>query len=178
MTDEKPKNPESTGPANLQGDFFNRARRSGEKVTIFLMNGKKLSGRIRAFDRYTILLDAGGTEEVIFKHAVSTVSQSTGARVNRSKPKKRGKRPEGPAEGGSRPPRTSEQPLSHRMDLSSFHESAGGKETAPASAPEPEKPREAPAEAAPPAADPPPAVESGQATETATPAAEDPAAGG
>ena len=121
MTDQ-PNKPGSSGPPNLQSEFFNRARRSGERVTIFLMNGKKLTGRIRAFDRYTILLDAGGTEEVIFKHAVSTVTQSSANRAARGKPARKAggqdrPRKERSEKGGPKP---AEQPLSHRMDLSAF----------------------------------------------------------
>lgn len=125
MTDQ-PKGGQSDSPINLQSDFFNRARRSGERVTIFLMNGKKLSGKIRAFDRYTILLDAGNSEEVIFKHAISTVSRSGSAKQHGPK-KGKGKRPEG--KQGPKAPRASEQPLSHRMDLTALQggtDSEGG----------------------------------------------------
>jgi len=128
---DQPTNPGHSGPPNLQSDFFNRARRSGERVTIFLMNGKKLSGRIRAFDRYTILLDSGGSEEVIFKHAVSTISQSMGGRPPRtSKPKRKVKRPEGDNRDAGGPDRgkPSEQPLSHRMDLTNFSGGEGQEE--------------------------------------------------
>jgi host factor-I protein len=61
---------------NLQNEFFNKARREHTVVTVFLANGKKLVGRIRAFDKFTVLLDpgAGGGEQMIFKHAISTVS--------------------------------------------------------------------------------------------------------
>ena len=66
---------ESDG-GNLQNDFFNRARREHTVLTVFLANGKKLVGRIKAFDKFTVLLDPGpgGGEQMIFKPAISTVS--------------------------------------------------------------------------------------------------------
>jgi host factor-I protein len=59
---------------NIQNDFFNRARKDRTRVTVFLINGKKLVGRIRAFDRFTVILDGGGGEQMIFKHAISSVT--------------------------------------------------------------------------------------------------------
>lgn len=59
---------------NLQNDFFNEARRGKTSVTVFLCNGKKLVGRIKSFDKFTVLLDSHYGEQIIFKHAISTVS--------------------------------------------------------------------------------------------------------
>ncbi len=59
---------------NLQNDFFNTARKERTTVAIFLGNGKKLTGRIKAFDKFTLLLENTQGEQIIFKHAVSTVS--------------------------------------------------------------------------------------------------------
>ena len=61
-------------PGNLQNDFFNHARRERTTVAVFLANGKKLVGRIKAFDKFTILLDGSSGEQIVFKHAISTVS--------------------------------------------------------------------------------------------------------
>lgn len=61
---------------NLQNDFFNSARKEKRFVTIFLANGKKLAGRIKAFDKFTVLLEGQHGEQMIFKHAISTVSSS------------------------------------------------------------------------------------------------------
>jgi host factor-I protein len=60
--------------ANLQNDFFNRARKEHRTVTIFLTNGKRLTGRIKSFDKFTLLLDGPHGELMLFKHAISTVS--------------------------------------------------------------------------------------------------------
>ncbi len=61
---------------NLQNEFFNSARRERKTVTIFLGNGKKLTGRIMSFDKFTVLLEGQQGEQMIFKHAISTVSSS------------------------------------------------------------------------------------------------------
>lgn len=61
---------------NLQNEFFNAARRDHVLVTVFLANGKKLVGRIRAFDKFTLLLDGPYGEQIVYKHAISTVSHA------------------------------------------------------------------------------------------------------
>src|SRR5262245_46984247 len=59
----------------VQNDFFNHARKSKSRITILLNSGKRLAGRIKSFDRYTLILDAGGgAEEMVFKHAIATIS--------------------------------------------------------------------------------------------------------
>ena len=59
---------------NLQNEFFNSARRDRTVVTVFLANGKRLVGRIKSFDRFTLLLEGSQGEQIVFKHAISTVS--------------------------------------------------------------------------------------------------------
>ena len=59
---------------NLQNDFFNAARKEKATVTVFLSNGKKLVGRIKSFDKFTVLLESHHGQQIIFKHAISTVS--------------------------------------------------------------------------------------------------------
>jgi host factor-I protein len=59
---------------NLQNDFFNAARKSKAPVTVFLGNGKKLTGKIKSFDKFTLLLETYQGELMVFKHAISTVS--------------------------------------------------------------------------------------------------------
>ena len=59
----------------VQNDFFNLARKSRSRITILLNSGKRLAGRIKSFDRYTLILDSGGGgEEMVFKHAIATIS--------------------------------------------------------------------------------------------------------
>ena len=66
---------------NIQEAFLNNARRDKTFLTIYLMSGVKLSGRIRSFDKYSVVLEANNQEQLIFKHAISTIviSKSVGA---------------------------------------------------------------------------------------------------
>ena len=63
-------------PQNIQDMFLNTVRREKETVTIYLMNGAKLSGRIRSFDKYSVLLESASQEQLIFKHAISTIQHA------------------------------------------------------------------------------------------------------
>ena len=62
-----------SSPQNIQDAFLNTARRERDTVTIYLMNGAKLSGRIKSFDKFSVLLESGAQEQLIFKHAISTI---------------------------------------------------------------------------------------------------------
>jgi host factor-I protein len=65
---------ESNKPAqNIQDTFLNTARKERTNITIYLLSGVKLTGRIRSFDKYSVVLEANGQEQLIFKHAISTV---------------------------------------------------------------------------------------------------------
>jgi host factor-I protein len=74
---------ESNKPAqNIQDSFLNTARKERMSITIYLLSGVKLTGRIRSFDKYSVVLEANGQEQLIFKHAISTVVMGrTGAHV-------------------------------------------------------------------------------------------------
>ncbi len=61
------------GPLNLQDTFLNQARKEKVTVTIFLINGYQLKGSIKSFDNFTLLLEVDGKQQLIYKHAVSTV---------------------------------------------------------------------------------------------------------
>jgi len=58
---------------NIQEAFLNNARKDKTYLTIYLMSGVKLSGRIKSFDKYSVVLEANNQEQLIFKHAISTV---------------------------------------------------------------------------------------------------------
>ena len=58
---------------NIQDSFLNNARKDKIVLTIYLMSGVKLSGRIKSFDKYSLVLETNNQEQLIFKHAVSTV---------------------------------------------------------------------------------------------------------
>src|SRR5215813_6744778 len=63
-------------PQNIQDGFLNLARREKATVTIYLVNGAKLLGRIKSFDKFSLLLETGNNDQLIFKHAISTISQA------------------------------------------------------------------------------------------------------
>jgi len=64
-----------TKPAqNIQDSFLNTARKERLNVTIYLLSGVKLTGRIRSFDKYSVVLETNNQEQLIFKHAISTVA--------------------------------------------------------------------------------------------------------
>ena len=58
---------------NIQEAFLNNARKDKTFLTIYLMSGVKLSGRIKSFDKYSVVLETNNQEQLIFKHAISTV---------------------------------------------------------------------------------------------------------
>lgn len=58
---------------NIQEAFLNSARKEKTFLTIYLMSGVKLSGRIKSFDKYSVVLETNNQEQLIFKHAISTV---------------------------------------------------------------------------------------------------------
>ena len=59
---------------NLQDLFLLRARKNRANVTIFLMNGYQLRGVITAFDPYVVVVVSDGKQQVIYKHAISTIA--------------------------------------------------------------------------------------------------------
>ena len=68
---------------NIQDAFLNNARRDKSAITIYLLSGVKLSGRIKSFDKYSVVLDtANNQEQLIFKHAISTVVTSRAAQAH------------------------------------------------------------------------------------------------
>ncbi len=58
---------------NLQDLFLSRARRGRTSVTVFLMNGYQLRGQIVGFDAFVVILMTEGKQQVIYKHAISTI---------------------------------------------------------------------------------------------------------
>ncbi len=57
----------------LQEAFLNTARKRRVKVTVYLINGVRLQGRIRSFDLYTILMEDGRQQTLVYKHAITTI---------------------------------------------------------------------------------------------------------
>lgn len=63
-------------PQNIQDAFLNTVRRERSTVVIYLLHGAKLTGRIKSFDKFSVLLESGAQEQLIFKHAISTISHA------------------------------------------------------------------------------------------------------
>jgi host factor-I protein len=75
-----------TKPAqNIQDSFLNTARKDKAPITIYLLSGVKLTGRIRSFDKYSVVLETNNQEQLIFKHAISTVVLSKGHHVTQER---------------------------------------------------------------------------------------------
>jgi host factor-I protein len=64
---------ESKPAQNIQDTFLNTVRKDKTLITIYLVSGVKLTGKIRSFDKYSVLLENSNQEQLIFKHAISTV---------------------------------------------------------------------------------------------------------
>lgn len=58
---------------NLQDLFLNQTRRDKQPVTVFLMNGFQMRGIVRGFDSFTVVLECEGKQELVYKHAISTL---------------------------------------------------------------------------------------------------------
>jgi host factor-I protein len=61
------------GPVNLQDNFLNVARKEDMMLTVFLVNGYQIKGTVRSFDNFTILLNVDNKQQLVYKHAVSTI---------------------------------------------------------------------------------------------------------
>ena len=66
---------------NIQESFLNTARKERTNITIYLLSGVKLTGRIRSFDKYSVVLETNNQEQLIFKHAISTVVMAKGMHI-------------------------------------------------------------------------------------------------
>jgi len=58
---------------SIQDIFLNHVRRDGIVVSVFLMSGAKMTGRIKGFDKYSLILESDSQEQLLFKHAISSV---------------------------------------------------------------------------------------------------------
>ena len=59
---------------NLQDVFLNQVRKEHIAVTIYLTNGFQLKGMVKGFDNFTVILESDGKQQMIYKHAISTIS--------------------------------------------------------------------------------------------------------
>ena len=71
---------------NIQDTFLNTARKERTNITIYLLSGVKLTGRIRSFDKYSVVLETNNQEQLIFKHAISTVAMGRATHLHSERP--------------------------------------------------------------------------------------------
>ena len=74
MMDEILENEKSTRGTNIQDTFLNNARKNKSPIIVYLVSGFQLHGTVKSFDNYVILMECDGKTNMIYKHAVSTVS--------------------------------------------------------------------------------------------------------
>lgn len=60
-------------PINLQDTFLNQVRKENLPVTIYLVNGFQLKGLIKGFDNFTVLIEFENRQQMVYKHAISTI---------------------------------------------------------------------------------------------------------
>jgi host factor-I protein len=63
----------STAQPNIQDVFLNYARRERLPVTIHLLDGRHFEARIKNFDRFALIVELSGADQLIFKHAIATI---------------------------------------------------------------------------------------------------------
>lgn len=61
-------------PLNLQDTFLNEARKKRAPLTVFLVNGFQMRGTVLGFDSFTVLLESEGKQQMVYKHAISTIA--------------------------------------------------------------------------------------------------------
>jgi host factor-I protein len=59
---------------NLQDSFLNQVRKDNVPVTIHLVNGFQIKGNVKGFDNFTVILDSLGKQQMVYKHAISTIT--------------------------------------------------------------------------------------------------------
>ena len=59
---------------NLQDSFLNQVRKENIPATIYLVNGFQLKGLVRGFDNFTVILEYDGKQQMVYKHAISTIT--------------------------------------------------------------------------------------------------------
>src|SRR5271157_196582 len=72
---------------NIQDSFLNTARKDKALITLYLLSGVKLTGRIRSFDKYSVVLETNNQEQLIFKHAISTMAMQKSHLPDRPEPR-------------------------------------------------------------------------------------------
>jgi host factor-I protein len=71
-------NKPASSTINIQDPFFYQLRKEARTVHVYLVSGKRLTGVLRRFDRYSVILEKDGLEQLVYKHAVASIAPATG----------------------------------------------------------------------------------------------------
>ena len=72
--------------ANIQDVFLNQARKENVPITVHLVNGFQIKGTVRGFDNFTVIVEALGKQQLIYKHAISTITPAKPVKVSVDSP--------------------------------------------------------------------------------------------
>ena len=59
---------------NLQDAFLNQVRKDNIPIVVFLINGFQIKGHVKGFDNFIVILDVEGKQQMVYKHAISTIA--------------------------------------------------------------------------------------------------------
>ena len=68
--------------ANIQDVFLNQARKENVPITVHLVNGFQIKGTVRGFDNFTVIIEGMGKQQMIYKHAISTITPAKPIQVS------------------------------------------------------------------------------------------------
>jgi host factor-I protein len=72
---------------NVQDPFFYQLRKEAKTIYVYLISGKRLTGIIRRFDKYALVLECHGQEQLVYKHAIANIAATTNySEPNEGKP--------------------------------------------------------------------------------------------
>ncbi len=57
----------------IQDELLKKAMEENRPITVYLTRGNRITGKVKSFDRFSILLEANGEEQLVYKHAISTI---------------------------------------------------------------------------------------------------------
>ena len=67
---------------NIQDVFLNQARKENVPITVHLVNGFQIKGTVRGFDNFTVIIEGMGKQQMIYKHAISTITPAKPIQVS------------------------------------------------------------------------------------------------
>lgn len=72
--------------ANIQDVFLNQARKENVPITVHLVNGFQIKGTVRSFDNFTVIVEGMGKQQLIYKHAISTITPAKPVQISVEQP--------------------------------------------------------------------------------------------